>query len=301
MSFTNSTPNYGLPQYIGTDKPTYLGDMNTAYSTIDTQMKANADAAAAATSTANTAASTATTASTNATTALNTANSAASEAASATSAAASATSTANTASTNASAALRASAANTIENLAPAYDPTLTYSVGDLVTYIDENNSGKLYKCIVAVGTPESFNINKWDDVTTSEAYLKRGYIIDSHLTVSDASKTWSEVLTALRNNIGTLLPDAKYEFMIHTENATVYKVMRVNYHSNLEYVTVSTNSAFNVIIERIEVKTENSGGQQIVIQPDGTITTTSLGSEAVGVYNLGEYYIMHLDIETPSL
>lgn len=168
MSFTNSTPNYGLPQYIGTDKPTYLGDMNTAYSTIDTRMKANADAAAAATSTANTAAATATAASTNATTALNTANSAASEAASATSAAASATSTANNAATDAATALRASAANTIENLAPAYDPTLTYSVGDLVTYIDENNSGKLYKCIVAVAAPEAFNINKWDDVTVSE-------------------------------------------------------------------------------------------------------------------------------------
>lgn len=46
MPFTNSTPNYGLPQYIATDKPTYLGDTNSAYSTIDTRMKANANAAA---------------------------------------------------------------------------------------------------------------------------------------------------------------------------------------------------------------------------------------------------------------
>lgn len=47
MAFTNSTPNYNLPQYIATDKPTYLGDANGAYSTIDTRMKANADAASA--------------------------------------------------------------------------------------------------------------------------------------------------------------------------------------------------------------------------------------------------------------
>lgn len=47
MPYTNQTPNYGLPQYISTDKPTYLGDMNGAYSKVDTQMKANADAAAA--------------------------------------------------------------------------------------------------------------------------------------------------------------------------------------------------------------------------------------------------------------
>lgn len=47
MPYTNQTPNYGLPQYIATDKPTYLGDANGAYSKLDTQIKANADAAAA--------------------------------------------------------------------------------------------------------------------------------------------------------------------------------------------------------------------------------------------------------------
>lgn len=47
MPYTNQTPNYGLPQYISTDKPTYLGDANGAYSKIDTQMKANAAAAEA--------------------------------------------------------------------------------------------------------------------------------------------------------------------------------------------------------------------------------------------------------------
>lgn len=47
MPYTNQTPNYGLPQYIATDKPTYLGDANGAYSKIDTQMKANAAAAEA--------------------------------------------------------------------------------------------------------------------------------------------------------------------------------------------------------------------------------------------------------------
>ena len=46
MPYTNQTPNYGLPQYIATDKPTYLGDANGAYSKLDAQMKANADAAA---------------------------------------------------------------------------------------------------------------------------------------------------------------------------------------------------------------------------------------------------------------
>lgn len=55
MSFTNSTPNYGLPQWIAADKPKFLTDINNAYSTIDTQLKNAND-------TANTAADNATSA-----------------------------------------------------------------------------------------------------------------------------------------------------------------------------------------------------------------------------------------------
>ena len=46
MSSTNKTTNYELPQFISTDKPTWLNDINGAFSTIDTGMKANQTAAA---------------------------------------------------------------------------------------------------------------------------------------------------------------------------------------------------------------------------------------------------------------
>lgn len=38
MSATNTTPNLGLPQFTATDKPTWLGDVNGAMSTIDTKV-----------------------------------------------------------------------------------------------------------------------------------------------------------------------------------------------------------------------------------------------------------------------
>ena len=50
MSATNTTDNYNLPIFVGTDKPAWLVDFNGAMTAIDTQMKANADAAAAAAS-----------------------------------------------------------------------------------------------------------------------------------------------------------------------------------------------------------------------------------------------------------
>lgn len=74
MSHTNSTANFGLPQYIGTDKPTYLGDENGAYLAIDTQMKKNQDLAQGAQGTADTALTIATEAKDNATEAQRIAN-----------------------------------------------------------------------------------------------------------------------------------------------------------------------------------------------------------------------------------
>ena len=81
MSATNSTPNYGLPQYLPTDKPTYLGDFNKAMLDIDTNMKSIDNKAEGAEgsiatiqATANQALENANTAQTTATTAQGTAN-----------------------------------------------------------------------------------------------------------------------------------------------------------------------------------------------------------------------------------
>lgn len=43
MAHTNSTTNYELPQFIGTDKPAWLSDFNGAMNTIDGVMKTNAN------------------------------------------------------------------------------------------------------------------------------------------------------------------------------------------------------------------------------------------------------------------
>lgn len=44
MAHTNSTTNYHLPQFLTTDKPAWLTDINTAFDDIDTAIKAAKDA-----------------------------------------------------------------------------------------------------------------------------------------------------------------------------------------------------------------------------------------------------------------
>ncbi len=62
MSSTNKTEHYDLPQWVGSDKPTFLGDFNSAFLSIDKalyQAKADADNAVDVANQANTASATA--------------------------------------------------------------------------------------------------------------------------------------------------------------------------------------------------------------------------------------------------
>lgn len=80
MASTNKTPNYELSQYVGSDKPTYLGDYNGDMLKIDEAMATNATSATNAVNIANNASTTAGNAQSTATTAQNTANNADSKA-----------------------------------------------------------------------------------------------------------------------------------------------------------------------------------------------------------------------------
>lgn len=48
MSASKHTANYNLSQFVGTDRPTWLGDYNGDMTKIDAQLKKNADAIASA-------------------------------------------------------------------------------------------------------------------------------------------------------------------------------------------------------------------------------------------------------------
>jgi len=254
MSFTNQTTHYGLPQWIGSDKPTYLVDQNNAYQTIDAEIyNANTTAGAAQTAaegavaTAGAASTTAADALTAAQTASSTADSALTEAQTANTNAQAAQTAAGAAQTAAQAAQEAAAGNSITNLAPAYDPTITYAVDDLVTA-----EGKLYKCIVAVVTPEQFDINKWDDVTTSEVYLRHNnysrYVgVNSVSATSDSSLTNSTFLAA---KIPELLTTIKSNLNAG-EIAVLESVATLNH--NLSVVTIDTINTVDNIPSFIEM------------------------------------------------
>lgn len=271
MSHTNSTTNYGLPQWIGSDKPTFLGDFNSAFNTIDGQMKQNSTDAGQAVSTANAANATANEASERSITAKNTADTAKDTADAANALATTASNTATVAKNTADAAARTAEANNVANLAPAYDPTLTYNVGDLVTYIDENNSGKLYKCIVAWETPGAFNINYWDDVTVSE--------------VIDGNVIFTETLAHNTVKFSTFLSSTLFPLIDAAINGDPKKKARL-------IVNLGETSGTSKFIFKLSKATYNSTAQNNEYDFDGSQCFLALGD--------GKAHVSHYNMKVGS-
>jgi len=61
-------------------------------------------------------------------------------------------------------------------IANDYDSSLTYAVGDLVKYNDI-----YYRCITAIGTPESFTVSKWLSLGSVRSFLNLTATTDNFL------------------------------------------------------------------------------------------------------------------------
>lgn len=142
MSHTNTTTNYGLPQFLSSDKPAWMADINVAFADIDSQMKTNADAASAAQTTAD---------------------------------------------------------DAVLNGAPGYSNLSTYAVGDVVNYL-----GRVYKCDIAVTTPEAFDGAKWSYYRLSDASEQLD-VIDDEIGSTDISSIGDGSITGAISTINSNL------------------------------------------------------------------------------------------------
>ena len=204
MSATNETSNYELPLFIGTDKPSWLGDFNGAMNAIDTAIKGRADDISAlqtrmtATETvANSASSNASTALTNANNAQTSANAAQTTADTANTAAAAAQSTANTALSNATtaqstadtASATATSALTTANLATGEINKLNFTEFDVYTNSDMTSQ------YGSVGSSSRVTVATNSDGSIGKVY---GNIFLSNVSGADTAFTITIPNTKLR-------------------------------------------------------------------------------------------------------
>lgn len=199
MGHTNSTANLSLPQFISTDKPTWLGDVNGAFSAIDTYAGTNDAAVAAAVSDASSAI-------TQAAAAVNTAN------------------TANTTAGNASTA--ANNAIGVANTANAIAGTVDAKVGlladlnttdrtSIVNAINEVNGHITGVTVVASGTANTSYASQLAELYTAFGTLnadqqKKTALVDGNLFIhiSDLRGRYSSCEASSDYKIRTFMLDA---------------------------------------------------------------------------------------------
>lgn len=242
MSHTNSTTNYSLPQFLTTDKPAWLTDVNNAYLAIDTAMKNNADAASTADTKATNAGTAATNADTKATTAKNTADGA------------------------------------VASLADTFSATDTYSVNDLVMY---NNLLYICTTAVTTPgawtgstnwtrTTVETELDTKADITsiptkTSDLNNDSGFLTLSDVPCRRASTSWGTSLNVnfFRNHYIIMLSDLFYSVWLAGDNDVIIRNVCANTRAgatgsaNLDNLTVvrtasgisiTTNSQYSISV-----------------------------------------------------
>lgn len=75
----------------------------------------------------------------------------------------------------------------VQSIAPNYNATSTYKVGDYVSY-----QGKFYKCTTAIETAEAWNSEHWSETTAKDEFGKEKNII---IAYNEADDTLKEKLT----------------------------------------------------------------------------------------------------------
>ena len=127
------------------------------------------------------------------------------------------------------------------SIADAYEPTSTYSVGDVVTY-----AGDRYKCVTSVTTGEPFDADKWsgedvqtvlnqinNDLIEYTDLLSTPYVLDDYVqTNTDTEKTF------------TFNSDGLYIITITNTDTSADKAVTVQTNSNVGILQIRTNTQY---------------------------------------------------------
>ena len=230
MGHTNSTANIALPQFIGTDKPTWLGDVNGAFSAIDSKVGTiDADISAVDAK----------------------ADNAVADASNAVTTATNANNTAGTASTTATNALNvANNALTVANNADGHTNQLETKIGlladltttdktSIVNAINEVNaaSAPTASAVSYDNTGSGLTAANVQDAIDELAQGGSGAVVLKTVT-ADGSKTYAQILTELFSEIGNITSNS----MLEVIGSTYTNVFHVSYYTSS---MASFSQAFN--------------------------------------------------------
>lgn len=197
MSHTNTTTNYGLPQFLSSDKPAWMADINVAFADIDAQMKTNADAASAAQTTAD---------------------------------------------------------DSVLNGAPGYSNLSTYAVGDVVNYL-----GRVYKCDIAVTTPEAFDNAKWSYYRLSDASSQLD-VIDGEIGSTDISGIGDGSITGAISAVNSNLSELLAQTIVNGVQITPSNGYG---HTSFNFTTPTGYYVYGAFVERVD-----NGNYDVVAMAD---------------------------------
>lgn len=164
----------------------------------------------------------------------------------------------------------------VQSIAPDYNATSTYKVGDYVSY-----QGKFYKCTTAIETAEAWNSEHWSETTVKDEFGKEKNIIIAN---NEADDTLKEKLTYIfhywKENNG-LPTNVYYEASSHNlvPISSIVVTPTSDYYTEIAFSSIyfSTNSTASY--NYVHYKTWFPGGETIsATVQKSTVNNTKLAA-----------------------
>ena len=140
----------------------------------------------------------------------------------------------------------------LTNVAPTYDTTLTYTIGEVVIY-----NGKIYKCTTAITIPESWDSTHWAETSVASDFVN----LTGKQTITGA-KTFNSHI-----HIGT------------TGNEQTYNISSLTFAGSRQRQVVFQPGAYDLKV--------NYYNSKIFVYGDNIIQSVSLRPISSGTYDLG--------------
>lgn len=185
----------------------------------------------------------------------------------------------------------------LTNVAPTYDNTLTYTIGEVVSY-----NGKIYRCTTAITTPEDFDSTHWTETSVASDYvnLTGTQTITGQKTFANGISLGNSQhkITAPSTYATAFFDSTGYEFAVisRTRGFKLNLLKLSDYNSDYGF-TFPNTSGFTA--DKEIATTDQIGFTEIEIPSSTTLTDTQITMFMKGCKIIGSFTIGSITVKNP--
>lgn len=190
----------------------------------------------------------------------------------------------------------------VQSIAPDYDATSTYKVGDYVSY-----QGKFYKCTTAIETAEAWNSEHWSETTVKDEFsniLYWEWEDTSEKSIALFQKVYDDMKNNKKFNMITTVQWAYYKYVYVSTSCEFYQTSTNNGYLRVKFSDIGRDMSSGSKASYTSLYTKSvmitiTNGIATAIDVDNTLETKLLNQYDYN-FHFGGLSVVNTEVYTPK-